>query len=147
VLLFFTPCRTARGKFFPWCAAKRLLNGTCQPALLTLPVVQEQLEASVRDAGAMRFDAGKIDVCWHVNNCAATVAAGDEDAGASSSKWAMLLPTCNYTVGQLPIPALPAAAIPGLPAYLAALDAVFAEVQQELQVQLVDRVKVMLGKL
>ncbi|WIA39986.1 hypothetical protein OEZ86_013414 [Tetradesmus obliquus] len=138
--------RTARGKFFPWCAAKRLLNGNCQPVLLTLPVVQEQLEASVRDAGAMRFDTNKIDVRWHTANCAPIV-TGEEVSAAGSSRWAMPLPVCNYTVGQLPIPALPAAAIPGLPAYLAALDAVFAEVQQQLRVQLVDRVKVMLGKL
>ncbi|KAF6260025.1 mannosyltransferase putative-domain-containing protein [Scenedesmus sp. NREL 46B-D3] len=138
--------RTARGKFFPWCAAKRLLNGTCQPALLTLPVVQEQLQAAVRDAGAMRFDAGKIDVHWHINNCVAA-GAGDEAPGRSSSKWSMPLPACNYTLGQLPIVALPPAALPGLPEYLAMVDAVFAEVQQQLQVQLVDRVKVVLGKL
>jgi hypothetical protein len=145
-----TLCRTARGKFFPWCAAKRLLNGTCQPALLTLPVVQEQLEASVRDAGAMRFDADKIDVRWHASNCV-PADVGDGAAAASSSSssstWSMPLPVCNYTVGQLPIPALPAAAVPGLPEYLAVLDAVFAQVLQQLPVQLGDRVKVMLGKL
>jgi hypothetical protein len=141
--------RTARGKFFPWCAAKHLLNGTCQPALLTLPVIQEQLEASVRDAGAMRFDADKIDTHWYLTNCQAVVVDDTYvvDAASSSSKWAMPLPVCNYTVGQLPIPALPPAAIPGLPEYLAALDAIFEEVQQQLRVQLVDRVKVMLGKL
>jgi hypothetical protein len=109
--------------------------------------VQEQLEASLRDAGAMRFDADKIDTGWYLEICQAGVPDGVVDGASSSSKWAMPLPVCNYTVGQLPIPALPPAAIPGLREYLAALDAVFGEVQQQLKVQLVDRVKVMLGKL
>jgi hypothetical protein len=99
----------------------------------------------------MRFDADKIDTHWYLRNCQTAVpgARGDgaSSSRSSSSEWAMHLPVCNYTLGQLPIPALRPAAIPGLPEYLVALDAVFEEVQQQLKVQLVDRVKVMLGKL
>jgi hypothetical protein len=98
----------------------------------------------------MRFDADKIDTRWHLRSCQAVVSGVRVDgasSSSSSSEWAMPLPVCNYTLGQLPIPALPPAAIPALPEYLVALDAVFEEVQQQLKVQLVDRVKVMLGKL
>jgi hypothetical protein len=63
--------RTARGKYFPWCAARGWVGPECKPAWVTLPVKQEQLTASARDAGSLRFDSDKIDTAWYLqsNNC------------------------------------------------------------------------------
>eukprot|EP00879_Flechtneria_rotunda_P006269 GHRR01006589.1.p1 GENE.GHRR01006589.1~~GHRR01006589.1.p1 ORF type:complete len:664 (+),score=211.87 GHRR01006589.1:538-2529(+) len=204
--------RTSRGKFFPWCAAKGKLHGHCQPAWITTPVTQEQLFASVHDAGNIRFDSDKIDSRWYLSACSG-VAGSSAAAGGSSQHsisgsstieerlqmwqlqqlsrtgrrrvlvsssraiaagqqarhvteqpqqqqlgvefgpavqhgaWAMPLPACHYTAGQLPVPVLPPHLFTGLPEYLAALDQAFAEIQPLLPVSFFGKIKVMLGLL
>jgi hypothetical protein len=148
--------RTARGKFFPWCAASRQLRqaaatgGGCQPNWLTMPVVQEQLLASVPDPGSMRFEAGKLDTEWYKAACVDITVAGLQDGDSSSSSssskepWLLRLPACNYRPGQLPIPVIPAGPVQGLQDLLEAVNAVFAEAAV-LGVPWVDRWKVLWG--
>jgi hypothetical protein len=139
--------RTARGKFFPWCAASRQLRSGrrgCQPGWLTLPVVQEQLLASVPDPGNIRYTPDKLDTSWHRSACQLQQ---QPDNSSSSSVWAMPLPRCTYEPGQLPIPALPVDAVPGLTEFLAAAERVFVDAAPALRVPLLDRLKVLLDKL
>lgn len=153
--------RTARGKFFPWCAASRQLRqaapGGCQPDWLTMPVVQEQLLASVPDPGSMRFEAGKLDTQWFKGACVDAAGwqtepqQGEEGSGSSNSSisstgpWLLRLPACNYSDGQLPIPVIPAGSVLGLQELLEAVNAVFAEAAAVLGVPWVDRWKVFWG--
>lgn len=166
--------RTARGKFFPWCAASRALRqgagGQCQPHWLTMPVVQEQLLASVPDPGSMRFDAGKLDTAWHQHACRQQQHGGDgwrgeggstgAEGGGSGSElgaaaavggssraglWRLQLPMCNYSQEQLPIPVIPVESVAGLREFMGVVSGVFAEAAGVLSVPWVDRWKVFWG--
>jgi hypothetical protein len=166
--------RTARGKFFPWCAASRQLQqgtGGCQPTWLTMPVVQEQLMRSVPDPGSMRFDAGKLDTEWYKQACEVQLAQGltdlDNAGGVDSSSvendskhmsvppvnegaagsgvWLLQLPVCNYSQEQLPIPVVPVESVIGLTEFMAIVNGVFAEAAGVLRIPWVDRWKVFWG--
>lgn len=163
--------RTARGKFFPWCAASRqLMQGTggCQPTWLTMPVVQEQLMRSVPDPGSMRFDAGKLDTEWYKHACVVQQqngltglrgAGGVDSSGVESESkldsvgvdaagrgaWLLQLPVCNYSQEQLPIPVIPVGSVAGLTEFMAVVNGVFAEAAGVLSTPWIDRWKVFWG--
>jgi hypothetical protein len=122
-----------------------------------MPVVQEQLIASVPDPGSMRFDSRKLDTEWFNQACEKESQRGSlQDAGngvdecasvksGCAGAWVLELPVCNYTQAQVPIPLIPVRSVVGMGELLEVVNGVFAEAAAVLSVPWVDRWKVFWG--
>ncbi|KAF8061351.1 MNN24 [Scenedesmus sp. PABB004] len=124
--------RTAAGKLWPHCAARR--GQRCAVWGVTSPVDQAQLRASVEDVTGIELRASAVDAAWQAEHCGPGRGRRRGGGGGGGRAPPATLLECDLeaAAGRLPIPViaaarLPAAARAALADAAAAFDATLAE--------------------